>query len=671
MSQIEQLPLELYFLIFEYLAPLSPPGVKIGGHPFLALSQTSQTFRNALLPYLRLQILNCNASSVSRKHQQALADPKRDLSLLTPKLLKIWLNASMKHCFACGKASGRRAIMDSTLVCCVKCDRIIWPQKITMTEAIKKYSIKKEDLFGGVLPSTLGGPREMAETKDGIIPQKQGLRYGQFMQNNTFTTMFMEDDVRRLASKKHGIEDIDDYLNTKSDKCEFRRAKKEENKFKKRHYFHRLAQQNGLDPATCLKRYEYHLFEQQRKCSAISWIRGDLLLKKLGITFVDNFNAPFIHHIDRAPSDSRCYEFLERLMKFNHFLECYDFTIKRTLEWVGDQFRFKRILYLVKSNDPERQGQYDYKDSLRRGVGDLDATYDACNDIINDRNNYSCGILTITGIKDASIDNIPIKNYSADFGSDLEQMIFCRKGYTGEVYQFMDHDTIPKLRAYGIAEWADPIDYCLFEAFIQQFSREGVEPPTFSYAQLRDTWRARAVVEMGDVLESEEYRAFNTPWSWLHYPVYIQDVTYDNFEHPNPPAPTYTYHPAFITGNYQYGSTPLSHSYFGQNARKYIDVAKAEAENTLQEERDAVQRDWDAKREEEQGRVNTRNSAEEAKWLKTEAAIFAVVEKYGWDLLAEDGGRAWERAIRAELAGLGGKVDEKGKGKAKAPRGRR
>ncbi|KAF8429816.1 hypothetical protein EV426DRAFT_509225, partial [Tirmania nivea] len=147
MPHIEQLPLELYFLVFEYLAPLPPPGAKIREHPFLALSQTSRTFRNALLPYLRLQILNCNACSMPRKHQQALADTKRALSHLTPRLLKIWLSATLKHCFACGKTSSRRAIMDSTLVCCVKCDKTIWPQKITMTEAIKKYTIKKEDLF--------------------------------------------------------------------------------------------------------------------------------------------------------------------------------------------------------------------------------------------------------------------------------------------------------------------------------------------------------------------------------------------------------------------------------------------------------------------------------------------------------------------------------------------
>jgi len=550
-------------------------------------------------------------------------------------------------------------------VCCVKCDKIIWQQKITMTEAIKKYSIKKEDLFGGVLPSTLGGPLEEAGSKDGIIPPRRGLRYGQFIQNNTFTTMFMEEDVRWLAAKKHGIEDIDEYLNTKSDKCESRRAKKEENKFKRKNHFHRLAEQNGLDPTASFKRFECHILEQ-RKCSAMTWVRGDLLLKKLGITYVDNHNAPPYRHIDMAPSDSRCYEFLERLMKSNLFIEFDDFRVKRNLEWGGDEFRFKRILYLVKSNDPERQGQYDYRKSLKPEAGDLDPTYDAYDDVFYDTDTRSgYGMIPITGIKDALIDGIPIKNYATDFDSDLEQMIFHRRGYTGEVYQYMAHDSIPKLRVYGIAEWADPIDYCLFEAFIQQFSREGVEPPTFSYAQLRDIWRAREVAEMGDVLGAEECRPFNTPWSWWHYPVYLQDVTYENSENPNPPAPTYSYHPALNSGDIHY-STPLSQFYFGKNARKYIDAAKAETENRLQEEMDAAQRNWDTKREEEQGKINAKNLAEEAKWLRTEAAIFAVVEMYGWDLLAEDGGRAWERAIRVALAGMEFKADVKGKGKGKA-----
>ena len=560
-------------------------------------------------------------------------------------------------------------------MCCVKCDRTVWPQKITMTEAIKKYNIKKEDLFGGILPHTLGGPSEAVGTKDGITPQMRGLHYGQFMQNNTFTTMFMEDDVRRLAAKKHGIEDMDEYLNTKSYKCEFRRAKKEENKFNKRNYIHRLAQQNGLDPAVSLKRYECYLFEQ-RKCNAMTWVRGDLLLKKLGIIYADSHpNAPFYRHIDMAPSDSRCYEFLQRLMKSNHFTKFNDSEYRRALEWGGDEFRFKRILYLVKSDDPERQGQYDYKESLMPGAyspeyEDSDSEND---DGPHDRDHrFGYRMVPVTGIKDALIDDIPIKNYAADFDSELEQMIFCRKSYTGELWRYTVHDGKAK---YGIAEWADPVDYCLFEAFIQQFSPEGVDPPTLSYAQLRDIWRAREVVEMGDCLDVEECRPFNAPWSWLHYPVYLQDVTYENFENPTPPAPTYTHHPALHTNDvhsaYQYGSAPWSHFYVGENARKYIGAAKAEAENKLQEERDAAQRGWNAKCEEEQRRINAKNSSEEAKWLNIQAAILAVVQKHGWDLLAEDGGRAWERAISAELAGRVINADLKGKGKAKAPRGRK
>jgi len=600
-----------------------------------------------------------------RKYQQALADTKRSLSHLAPRLLKIWLNATMRHCFACGKASNRRAIMDCTLVCCMKCDKTVWPQKITMTEAIKKYNIKKEDLFGGILPSTLGGPQELARTKDGLIPQRRGLHYGQFMQNNTFTTMFMEDDVRWLASKKHGYEDIDEYLNTKSAKCEFRRAKKEENKLKKRNYLHRLAQQNGLDPGASLKRYDYHPFEQ-RRCSVMTWVRGDLLLKKLGITYVDSDpSAPFYRHIDMASSDSRCYEFLQSLMVSNYFMKFHDIENNSALEWGGDEFRFKRILYLVKSDDPERQGQYDYKDRLTPGV------YSTENSSNNDDHLFGYRMIPITGIKDTLIDDIPIKNYAANFDYELEQMIFCRRGHAGELVS----DGKPKLEEYGIAEWADPIDYCLFETFIQQFSLEGVEPPTFSYAQLRDIWRAREVAESGNVLDVEECRPFSTPWSWLHYPVHLQDVTYENFESPDPPAPTYTHHPALhdndIHSAYQYGSAPWSHFYLGKNARKYVDAAKAEEENKLQEEKDIVQRDWNTKREQEQGRINAKNSAEESKWLNTQAAIFAVVGKYGWDLLAEDGGEAWERAIEVELAGMEVKVDVKGKGKVKTLRGRK
>ena len=210
-TNLQNLPLEVLFTIFEFLSPLpratvsrslNVPRETPEFHPFLALSIVSRTLRLALISFLRGLILH-NHIIPFKRLRTVLADNTRDISQYAPVILREWLRATTRNCFACGKHAHRRAIMDSTMVCCTRCDQVHWPNKITMTDAIKKYDLKKLELFGGLLPTNLGGPPCESLTKDGLIPQRRGLPYGQKFVCGMLTTMFMEEDVRELARKKH------------------------------------------------------------------------------------------------------------------------------------------------------------------------------------------------------------------------------------------------------------------------------------------------------------------------------------------------------------------------------------------------------------------------------------------------------------------------------------
>lgn len=64
-------------------------------------------------------------------------------------------------------------------MCCRKCDKKIWPDKITLTNAKKVYGLTAEEL-------------------------KMNCVFGVYMCMNTPTTMFMEPEVRRYAESVHG-----------------------------------------------------------------------------------------------------------------------------------------------------------------------------------------------------------------------------------------------------------------------------------------------------------------------------------------------------------------------------------------------------------------------------------------------------------------------------------
>lgn len=707
MSNIEDLPLEILFIVFEYLAPMPPPGVGIATHPFLVISRTCHALRSSLEPFLRIQILNSNAKQLEA-HIDALANGNDNITLPRHKFLKAWLSATMKHCFACGKASSRRAIMDLSLVCCARCDRIVWASKITMSEAMKKYSLRKDELFGGMLPSTLGGPPEVAMTEDGIIPQRKGLHYGQFMSNNTFTTMFVEEDVAKMASDKHGIVDMQQFLDSKLDKSEMRRVKMEANKQKKENYNFRLAQANGLDPTVYAHRIRLSLNERKGS-TPMSLVRGDMLLKKLGVTFESPgpLNANCDYYYKMAVSESKCYLYVTRLMQQNRFYRAYS---RSALDWGGEECRFHRRLFVLRTHDLEREGQYVYQDDIITDVrGDFrdDESYLMDDDdldpfllqedeaalqlalsepsVASGVEGYRAHLPDVApALEDSEIEVIPIKNFSPEFeDEELQQLVYWRKGDGDSAFQPMVYTEYGKTKPVSLVEWADPVDYCLFEAFLIEFAVDSVDPPMLSYTELREIWNPKDTIKTKPDSEGpipysdpaeEACTPFSAPWSWTRYPVYIEDVTYDNFG-PAPPPPS--------TNPYGYGAGP-SGTAAGYNNdeeepsssgdEQYLYFTAAEkAARAIQKaarvrQRQKTQQELDAKKPKEEAKTVARNDKVRKEHERMGDAIRAVVKKSGWDLLGEK--EAWDRAVEDELVGKG-KGRARGAAKTRATRSRK
>ena len=109
------------------------------------------------------------------------------------------LTWSEKNCVFCGKTSTRSAILMNGFRCCNVCDKQQWPDKITKSDAKKKYDLKDNHL----LPHHYHSPSaaKLLAKHPGGMPK---MRYGTSMSSNVPTTMFLEKDVEALAVLAHG-----------------------------------------------------------------------------------------------------------------------------------------------------------------------------------------------------------------------------------------------------------------------------------------------------------------------------------------------------------------------------------------------------------------------------------------------------------------------------------
>ena len=214
---LQNLPVEILFAIFEHLSPLPPAPQP---HPFLALSATTLTLRSALISFLRYRIVRQKSLSFNGL-RTALSDPTRDISRYAPVIVRVWLRTTMSHCFACAKYTCRRAIMEPAAVCCAKCDEAHWPGKITLDDAVRKYGLKHEELY----EAAMGPPSEVALYEpamgpppgvSGLTPSGQKRRrklpHGHKSVSGKSMVVFMKHDIREF------------YERVRYRRCEWRRA---------------------------------------------------------------------------------------------------------------------------------------------------------------------------------------------------------------------------------------------------------------------------------------------------------------------------------------------------------------------------------------------------------------------------------------------------------------
>ncbi|KAF2152317.1 hypothetical protein K461DRAFT_321339 [Myriangium duriaei CBS 260.36] len=90
---------------------------------------------------------------------------------------------SKMYCVWCQKTTQRRAILFNGMACCARCDKEWWPDKITLTEAKKRYKLKDQHLFHIVL---------------GCAPFWPSIRHGTYSCQGSTATMLFRKDVERL-----------------------------------------------------------------------------------------------------------------------------------------------------------------------------------------------------------------------------------------------------------------------------------------------------------------------------------------------------------------------------------------------------------------------------------------------------------------------------------------
>ncbi|KAF4549138.1 Hypothetical protein D9617_23g005530 [Elsinoe fawcettii] len=121
-------------------APLAP------GLPLLNLTLTSRALQSAINAFSHLLLLKWSHIKNYRPLKTASLEAKRNSFATLLKLIRT-------HCVFCGKKSSRRATLMNGLGCCAACDKKEWPDKITRSDAKKKFGLGDKHLF------TLGGNR--------------------------------------------------------------------------------------------------------------------------------------------------------------------------------------------------------------------------------------------------------------------------------------------------------------------------------------------------------------------------------------------------------------------------------------------------------------------------------------------------------------------------------
>jgi hypothetical protein len=203
----EILPLDIHYIILSYLVNKEKPSPTTTAVTTTTTTTTEEAEKEWKYPFLTLALVSKNTYSIIEAYTQHLLlshhnrFPTNKLS--SPPNLRaclknrqnalsfrgVYIHLSGQHCRFCDKRTKCVGIVYSEIVCCRKCDRTVWPAKVTLTQASRTYGLSKEAL-------------------------EANCEFGSYRGPMNWTTMFMERDVKRYAESVYG--DLDEWRKNRS-----------------------------------------------------------------------------------------------------------------------------------------------------------------------------------------------------------------------------------------------------------------------------------------------------------------------------------------------------------------------------------------------------------------------------------------------------------------------
>ena len=169
-SLLETLPLELLYAVFQYLYSLDAPK-----HPLIALSSVSRSLRDAVESYSIHALRQHHA-----RFPRSAPRPPFNTGAHPRTYRRTYLFHTLARCVFCNWTTQCVAKVFNDLRCCRKCDKVQWPDKITLTQARKKYGLSRDVL------------------------ERSCKHWGVYICMGVLTTMFLEGEVKKVADRIHG-----------------------------------------------------------------------------------------------------------------------------------------------------------------------------------------------------------------------------------------------------------------------------------------------------------------------------------------------------------------------------------------------------------------------------------------------------------------------------------
>ncbi|KAK4551901.1 hypothetical protein LTR86_010802 [Recurvomyces mirabilis] len=187
------LPPELLHTIFEYLFPAHVPDIAFLPYSVVArlrqqphdlehFAASCRQLHNEVNAWARHWLKSYASITRYKPSRDSKKDANRDMLCGRGGLL-VW---KAKHCNFCGRTSSRSAIFSNGFRCSIKCDLKHWSDKITKTNAKAEYGLSDKELL----------PHQHNHSAEKLLPR---LTYGMYMTSSIQTTMFVREEVQRLA----------------------------------------------------------------------------------------------------------------------------------------------------------------------------------------------------------------------------------------------------------------------------------------------------------------------------------------------------------------------------------------------------------------------------------------------------------------------------------------